>query len=311
MKTSASLSGLFGIGFLVLGLSMGVLLVQQEQDFRERADEIKKHKVTICHKTGSDKNEWIQIEVSENAVESHLSNGDIAGNCPSQDGGGDDNNNNNTDANNNGNNDSSGSDDGGDGQGSTKVVHLASSVIVNNDSNNADNVEVIIEKEYVYVTTRFDFWVKFQGIDEKRDDKNVRVIFRNGDEELHVYNNVTVQADNNGVYSGTITDVRPGTYEVLVKSEGYLQIKNGDVTLVNGRNKFYWNDREMIAGDFDNDNDIDGRDIAEFFSFYSTLSYPVTDETDVFDINMNSLIEIDDIEIVLGNYSKLAIKGEE
>jgi hypothetical protein len=39
-------------------------------------------KVTICHHTGSKKNPFVTITVSENALDAHLAHGDTIGPCP-------------------------------------------------------------------------------------------------------------------------------------------------------------------------------------------------------------------------------------
>src|SRR3989344_6812053 len=131
---TASFANLLGVLTLVVGVFGGVYLVKSEQDIRNRAQEVKEHKVVVCHKTGSDSNPWVQIEVSENSLNPHLEHGDIQGNCPSQkkdDEGKDDK-----------------KDDKGGGQGG---VNLGTNVTVVNQVV-AEAPEPLPEVRYVYIT---------------------------------------------------------------------------------------------------------------------------------------------------------------
>jgi len=283
----SSAGSLFGVLLLIVSVATGVLLVQGEQDIRKKAKEAKEHKVAVCHKTGSDSNPWVQIEVSDNALKAHTAHGDIQGNCPTQDDGGS-------------------GDGGGGGIGG---VNLATNVTVVNEHTHTD-IEPTPVVKYIYIVTKFDFWTKFFGIDEKKPEKKVRVIFRDEDKELHVYNNVWTTSDNKGVYKGTITDIRPGLFEVLLKGDGYLQQKHGGIKISRGGNKYYWNENELIPGDFDSDNVLNGKDIAELLSIFSHDPNVEVENKDIFDVNMDGVVDLEDILIVLGNYKDLSMEGD-
>ena len=276
----------FGVFLLIAGVAAGVYLVQSEQDVRNKAKELKDHKVTICHKTGSDSNPWVQIEVSKNAWKAHESHGDIQGNCPSSE---------------------KDKDKGGDG--GRGGVNVSNVTVNNNTSYVLPEPSPIIK--YVYITTRFDFWTKHFGIDVKKPDKKIRVIFRIENEELHVYNNIFASSNKDGVYHGTITDVRPGTFEVLLKGEGYLQKRFENVVIKRGSNKYYWQDHELLPGDFNSDNILEPKDIAELLSIFSNEANPEVEDKSIFDVNMDNVIDIDDVKVVLANYSQTVMKGDE
>jgi hypothetical protein len=270
-RVFSSAGSLIGVLLLIVSVASGVLLVQSEQDIRKEAKEAKEHKVVVCHKTGSE-------------------HGDIQGNCPTQDDGGD-------------------NGDGGDGGGGIGGVALANNVTVINEHTHTDPEPTPVV-QYIYIVTKFDFWTKFFGIDEKKPDKKVRFIFRIEDEELHVYNNVWTKSDNKGVYKGTITDIRPGLFEVLLKGEGYLQQKHEGIRISRGGNKYYWNENELIPGDFDSDNVLNGKDIAELLSIFSHDPNIEVENKEIFDVNMDGKVDFEDIKIVLENYIDLKVEGD-
>jgi hypothetical protein len=287
VRSVSSFTGIITLSLLVSGIFFGVILVREEQDIRNQAKELKEHKVVVCHKAGADK--WVQIEISERALQAHLDHGDIRGNCPEDK--------------------KSGSVGVGGQQGSTLVpVSLATNVTVNNSTYLP--VDPTPQIRYVYVTTRFDFKIKLQGVESKKPDKSARVIMRRGEDELHVFNNVNMTSDARGIYRGTLADVRPGVFEVLIKPDGYLQRGMSNVNIKQGINSFDWSNGELLAGDFDGNNVLNAKDIAEFLSFYTDLINPAGEETKVFDVNMDMVIDSHDLDIVLSNYSSLIVEGD-
>jgi len=152
--------------------------------------------------------------------------------------------------------------------------------------------------------------LKFQGISHQAGGKNVRVILKQGDEEKYRFDSVTVNADANGVYSGTINDITPGTYDVFIKAPAHLQKKFANITLNSGTNTFDWSETPLKAGDFDNNNVLNIADINSLLSKYTALTVPVTTENKNFDVDGNNVININDISLVLANYTALEVPGD-
>jgi len=289
-----NLPSVLGVILLIIGVFAGVVLVQSEQDVRNKASELREHKVVICHKTGSDTNSWNQIEISENAVDSHLAHGDIRGNCPSGEG------NSNKDK-----SDESGNKNGNNNSGGS----IGGNVTINNETNNTIT-ETKIETKYVYVNSRVDIWNKLDSLEKKVGNKKFRVIFKSGD-ELHVFNNVIASADVKGIFKSSIGDTRVGAFDILVKPEGYLQKKFPDQNLLRGINRLHFEDTTLIPGDFDGNNKLDSKDIAELLSFISDNPYPEVDDKKVFDIDSDGDVDSNDLELVLKYYNGLTINGDE
>jgi len=75
-------SGLLGIFILLAGVIAGILLLGQNQDYRNKAKEVLKQTYTVCHRVGVTDNRWEEIVVKTEDLSLRLNQGDIFGKCP-------------------------------------------------------------------------------------------------------------------------------------------------------------------------------------------------------------------------------------
>lgn len=73
---------LFGLAILVVGILAGVLLIQQSQEYREKAKKTGNNQTTICHLVSREDNMWLQMKVERVNLQKHIDHGDILGECP-------------------------------------------------------------------------------------------------------------------------------------------------------------------------------------------------------------------------------------
>jgi len=66
----------------MIGVLAGLLLVNQVQDFRNKAKESANKTFTICHKNTFGEIVWEELEVSQGDLKVYLDQGDILGECP-------------------------------------------------------------------------------------------------------------------------------------------------------------------------------------------------------------------------------------
>ncbi|OGM04607.1 hypothetical protein A2715_02280 [Candidatus Woesebacteria bacterium RIFCSPHIGHO2_01_FULL_39_32] len=81
MFKKGTVSTLLGVFVLMIGVLAGVILVDQVQDFRNKAKEKEIRTFSICHKNQEER-KWEQITVEQENLEEHLNHGDILGECP-------------------------------------------------------------------------------------------------------------------------------------------------------------------------------------------------------------------------------------
>jgi outer membrane biosynthesis protein TonB len=329
------------LAVLMGGLVIAVILVQSSQELRRFAG--RDDMVKICHMTGSDTNPYQQIEVDPHAVPSHTEHGDTIGDCPSSeppatetptqtepppapDGAGQaeppateaptqppateaptdaplqtEEPSNNTGGSSN-NNESSGT-----------------SVSVNVNVNSDDNQSSVGPTTTTAITTpagtsggsTLVFNVGFQGVTKLGQSKNVRVSFRQAGNVIYLFDNITVESNESGVYTGALEGIVPGTYDILVKGEGHLARKFSDISIVRGVNTWNWSATKLRAGDFNNDNKLDVTDVALLLAPYISLSVQLSGGQVVFDIDGNGVLEARDIVVVLTNYNQLEVVGDE
>lgn len=162
------------------------------------------------------------------------------------------------------------------------------------------------------------FNISFQGINNVTDpkpEKQAKVTLKQGDEVIEVFEEVSLTANDNGSYTGRITGVGIGAYDVLIKSRAFLQKNFSSISLNAGLNSFNWADNPLLVGDFidegDNYNVLRLADITIMINEYALLEVPVTDENRLFDVFVDGKINIFDIGLVLSNWTDLEIQGDE
>lgn len=141
-----------------------------------------------------------------------------------------------------------------------------------------------------------NFKVKFQEITTQKPDKQVKITLKKDSQEQT--GNVTVKADQNGIYSGTFPNINLGTYDVYIKGTNYLQKKFTNVSLVSATNTKDWTSVELLAGDANGDNEIN---IQDFLVLQQ--SYLQTAQNLPADFDSNGTINIQDFKLLAQNYN--------
>jgi hypothetical protein len=139
------------------------------------------------------------------------------------------------------------------------------------------------------------FKVKFEGIEEPRPDRTVRVTLKQRETVVETFENVGVRADENGFYSATLMNLDPGNYDILIKGWAHLQKKFERVPLSEGSNSQDWSTTELKAGDTDDNNEINIQDLG-------TLARDYRQTDSLADFNLDGLVNIQDFRYIAINY---------
>lgn len=331
MNQMRNFLNILSVVVLFAGVIAGVVLVQNEQDIRRSA--APEDKVKICHKTGNG-DEFNQIEVAEQAVQSHLDHGDKLSGCdstsPEQSAGGAQ--------------PEPASQQGGQvqvqenqpiqtetpqnttqptqeqvsEQTSSPQAARESSAPSSNQNTNSNTTSnnnntansVSITNTFISPLNKniFNFQFRLQGITKSGVTRNVTLTFtKSGNQSVR---NLTAVSSEGGLFEGSISGLEVGEYEVLVKPDPYLANRFKNVNVTSGTTDWNWTTSTFRVGDFNNDNVINLLDIGMILAIYNQKSVSVNSSNRQYDVNASNLIDEVDIDIVLGNYTSLNVTGE-
>jgi len=145
--------------------------------------------------------------------------------------------------------------------------------------------------------TQLTVKIKFQGISQTGPNQTARLIFKQQGQEKYRFDKVNVTSSQSGIYSGTITDLNPGTYDIYLKGWAHLQKKFGGVTLNSGENIIDWTAFPLLAGDANGDNLINIQDFGVLVRDYLKTESPA-------DFNLDGMVNIQDFLFIAENYLK-------
>lgn len=145
-------------------------------------------------------------------------------------------------------------------------------------------------------SSRLLFKFRLQGIDRWRENSLVNVVFKQGDSEEYQLNDTPVVSDQNGIYSGQIADIAPGTYDIYLTGRAHLRKRFADVTLEEGGNNQDWSGTSLPAGDTNNDNQVNQDDINQLTQDYLTANKPPSD------FNLDGRVDMIDFGLLAENF---------
>lgn len=164
-------------------------------------------------------------------------------------------------------------------------------------------------------TPILNFKVKFQGIDSKRADQRIKVTVI-GNDISKPFEDVTVKADDDGVYSGSVAlnQVPAGSYVLFIKGPKHLAKKlcknnqegrcgaTDKLSLVIGNNDYDFSKTRLEGGDLPNPNNAMKQD-----GVVNSVDYELTkarlgsnseENLRVADINLDGIVNTTDLTLL-------------
>ena len=160
------------------------------------------------------------------------------------------------------------------------------------------SVTVVIPPTPTPKPARLNCRVRFQGINDDKGGKKVKITLRPTSGADQVDDDFDVVHEADGIYSGTLHNLDPGIYTVLVKGWAHLQKNLGDIELIAGQTAVKDGSGEaLITGDADNDNKVNMLD----FRILS-LSFDQTGENLPADFDSNNIVNMLDFRFISLNF---------
>ncbi len=144
------------------------------------------------------------------------------------------------------------------------------------------------------------FKVKFQGINQKGPDRTVKITFQKAGQVPEVFENVSVSSNNSGIYSGSIINITPDTYDIYIKGWSHLTRKFAAISLVAGENSQDFSSVSLLAGDADGSDRVDSLDFTILVAHY--MGNPNAPSDSPADFDLNGRVDSLDFTLLATNY---------
>lgn len=160
--------------------------------------------------------------------------------------------------------------------------------------------------------------IKFQGVNTQRSDSSVAIFYRQNGQIIHG-SGIELTSDANGVFTPKFTNTGgyyPGTYDILLKGPSHLRRAFPNIALNPGQNPLDFTATPLITGDVwgvtssTPDNTIQLGDLTAMLSAWTSASVPISGSTQIFDLNFDGFLNVQDLSQALNNWTSSIVYGD-